>query len=67
MIFSCTGHLRKNTLSTFKQHSEKSLDYIGVIIANHKNKNLKFLRHMRFQLNSNSRMLFDEYNERNTT
>ena len=51
MIFSCTGHLRINTLATIKQHSEKYVDYIGAFIANHKNKNLKFLRHKRIQLN----------------
>ena len=51
MIISCTGHLRINTLATIKQHSEKYVDYIGVFIANHKNKNLKFLRHKRIQLN----------------
>ena len=42
LVISCTGHLRKNTLDTVKQHSEKAVDYIGVCIANQKIKNLKF-------------------------
>ena len=45
MVISCTGHLRKNTLATFKQHSEKAVDKIGVFIANKKIKNLKFFGH----------------------
>ena len=32
----------KNTLATFKQHSEKAVDYIGLFITDQKLKNLKF-------------------------
>ena len=37
MVIACTGHLRKNTLATVKQHSEKVVDYIGGINRKLKN------------------------------
>ena len=43
MVISCNGHLRKNTLATVKQHSEKAVDYNGVSIANYKSRIVCFL------------------------